>query len=71
VIGVEPSTFVPIPTPRRTLDPIDVEHAEIAGEAIELALGWAVGRLHHACGSLVLALTGSSIRHLPEANANA
>ena len=35
VIRVEAARLVPIPTPRRTLDPVDVEHSEIVGETIE------------------------------------
>ena len=35
VIGIEAARLVPIPTPRRTLDPVDVEDSKIAGETIE------------------------------------
>ena len=36
VIRVEPPRLVPVPTPRRTFDPVDVEHAKVVGEPIEL-----------------------------------
>jgi len=35
VIRVQAARLVPIPTPRRTLDPVDVEHSKIVGETIE------------------------------------
>ena len=38
VIGVEASSLMPVPTPRRALDAIRVEDPEIRGEAIELSL---------------------------------
>ena len=44
VVRVEAATFMPIPTPGGTFDPIGVKDTKIGGEAIELALG---GTLPH------------------------
>ena len=38
VIRIEAAALMPIPAPRRTLDPVRVEYAKIGGEAIELLL---------------------------------